>query len=99
MAFRSCLDDCMLKDFGYEGIPYTWCNKRKSKDSINEHLGRAIANWTWCNLWPRVKVIHDNAAHLDHIPLILHLKGVEQNKRGPKLFCFEAMWVGNEGCK
>ena len=26
--FRECLDFCGLKDLGYSGLPFTWCNRR-----------------------------------------------------------------------
>lgn len=79
---KSMLDDCLLKDLGYEGIPYTWCNKRRTQESISERLDRALANWSWCNLWPMVKVYHGHAAHSDHVPVILQLNGGDQNRRG-----------------
>ena len=26
--FRDCLDVCGLKDLGFSGLPFTWCNRR-----------------------------------------------------------------------
>ena len=26
--FRDCLDVCGLKDLGYSGLPFTWCNRK-----------------------------------------------------------------------
>ena len=32
--FRDCQDFCRLKDLGFSGLPFTWCNKRFNGDLI-----------------------------------------------------------------
>ncbi|KAF5444778.1 hypothetical protein F2P56_033883 [Juglans regia] len=95
-AFRALVYKCHLKDLGYEGVPYTWFNKRGPQDSISERLDRCLANRKWCNLFPYASVIHGTVAHSSHILIILHLNGGSHRRRGKKPFRFEAMWVETE---
>lgn len=43
--FWTILNDCDIRDLGYYGIPYTWCNKREGLSSISERLDRFLANF------------------------------------------------------
>ena len=41
--FSDCLDVCGLKDLGYSGLPYTWCNRRFGGQMVRVRLDRALA--------------------------------------------------------
>ncbi|KAG2667144.1 hypothetical protein I3760_15G097700 [Carya illinoinensis] len=97
--FQDLLDDCGLLDLGYIGNPFTWCNKREPQHSISERLDRGLANLTWKNLYPMANVNHGSVAYSDHVPIKLQLQNDRAQRRGQKLFRFEAMWVEDKGCK
>ncbi|KAL0434334.1 UNVERIFIED_CONTAM: hypothetical protein Slati_2767700 [Sesamum latifolium] len=33
--FRKCLDECGLRDKGYKGNPFTWCNGREAPNTVS----------------------------------------------------------------
>lgn len=53
-SFILVIDDCELKDMGYSGSIYTWCNRRGSNNNISERLDRFLANIEWKNLFNSV---------------------------------------------
>lgn len=44
VAFRATTDDCGLKDLGFEGFAFMWCNRRGTQANISECLDRCLAN-------------------------------------------------------
>lgn len=42
--FQSVLDECNLRDMGYRGEIFTWCNRRPVADRIFERLDRFVGN-------------------------------------------------------
>ena len=45
--FKDCQDFCRLKDLGFTGLPFTWCNKHFGGDLIWVRLDRALASVDW----------------------------------------------------
>ncbi|CAI9775160.1 unnamed protein product [Fraxinus pennsylvanica] len=97
---RRMMDDCLLRDLGYNGEKFTWCNWRDGTSSVLERLDRAVANLQWCTSFPQAVVIHGCSPYSDHILLWLEVECIDEKmKWSKKMFRFEAMWVGEEECK
>ncbi|XP_042962668.1 uncharacterized protein LOC122296939 [Carya illinoinensis] len=99
-AFRDVVEECELRDLGFNGYKFTWSNMREGSACINERVDRFLANSTWWNSYLNAKVVHGFAAYSDHLPIWLELEG-DTNflHRKKKLFRFEEMWVGNLDCE
>ncbi|XP_041011375.1 uncharacterized protein LOC121255166 [Juglans microcarpa x Juglans regia] len=98
-AFRSVLNDCELKDLGFAGSCYTWCNRREADDRICERFDRCLANAKWVDLFSAANVQHGSGSYSDHVLVWLDTNGAFQNKRGKMMFRFKAMWLGNTNCE
>lgn len=48
LEFQETLDFYSLRDMGYRGPKYTWCNKREGTACISERMDGFMANSTWC---------------------------------------------------
>uniref|UniRef100_A0A803QMV0 Reverse transcriptase n=1 Tax=Cannabis sativa TaxID=3483 RepID=A0A803QMV0_CANSA len=99
--FRKALDSCQLRDVGYEGSDYTWCNGRKN-DLIFERLDRVCGNLEWFDMFPSMKVRHLDRTNSDHCPLLLmeydpHVKR-HNTTRWRTRFHFESAWAEDEEC-
>ena len=69
--FRDCQDFCGLKDLGFIGLPFTWCNKRFNGDLIWIPLNRALASADWILKFPSSRLHHLQGLFSDHKPLWL----------------------------
>lgn len=56
--FRDCLDYCGLKDFGFSGLPFTWCNGRFNGPLVWVQLDKAFASVDWILKFPTVHLHH-----------------------------------------
>lgn len=52
------LNECRLKDLGFEGEKYTWEKSRGHANWTQERLDRGVANQGWCELFPNAVVQH-----------------------------------------
>lgn len=64
--FRRVLFDCELRDLGFTGPRFTWCNNRGGSASVCEKLDRFITNIHWCQFYPHSTVTHDSITYFDH---------------------------------
>lgn len=48
--FRETIDSCALKDLGFRGPKFTWCNNRDKEGCIYERLNQILATKPWCLL-------------------------------------------------
>lgn len=55
--FCEVLTACELRDLGYEGSPFTWCNNREKDGRIFERLNCFLANSLWCDLFLSIRLI------------------------------------------
>ncbi|KAG6718907.1 hypothetical protein I3842_04G176300 [Carya illinoinensis] len=98
LEFRNVISTCELKDLGFRGPRYTWCNKRDNSTVVLERLDRFMGNLCWCNMFERATIFHGFSSYSNHLPLGLDVMGAHLRKRRPKPFRFEAMWVVEEDC-
>lgn len=97
-SFRDVVGECGLRDLGFKGYPFTWCNRREGAQCISERLDRCLANTSWWHMFPNAIVTHGLVAYLDHVPLWVDMEGVVASLKIRVLFKFEAMWVGEQSC-
>ena len=98
--FRECLDFCGLKDLGYSGLPFTWCNRRFESNVVWVRLDRAVASPDWILKFPAVRLHHLPGMSSDHKPIWLCSDDIRKRFFRPnKPFRFEAMWIKDERCE
>ena len=99
-GFRDALDFCSLRDIGYNGFPFTWCNRRPGDHNIWVRLDRGVASVDWLLKFPTTRVHHLEAFHLDHRPLLL-ASDFESRRfyRKDRPFRFEVMWLKDKSCE
>ncbi|KAK9671644.1 hypothetical protein RND81_12G044500 [Saponaria officinalis] len=86
--FRDAVDDCGLRDVEFEGL--------------QSRLDRAMGNEAWMDLFPRAKLFHLTREGSDHAPIKLACKtlyNLHLSQPKLKLFRFEQIWVGEDGCE
>jgi len=54
--FNQIIVDCCLRNLGYEGYKYTWSNKSKYPETVEQRLDRYMATDVWMNCWKEVRV-------------------------------------------
>jgi exonuclease III len=79
-----------LVDLGYNGNPFTWCNKRHGRAKIKERLDHGLSNHDWLLLFPDSIVHHLPATASDHNPIKITTEG---NSSPLKPFKFESFWT------
>ena len=57
--FRDCQDFCGLKDLGFIGLPFTWCNRHFDGNLIWVRLNRALTSTDW--------ILKFSLSHLHHL--------------------------------
>lgn len=100
LAFRECLDDCGLKDLGYNGDVFTRCNRRCLGNQILKILDRFVTNLSFHDF-----VVNTGVYHLDwfdHRAIELnisfdHCTGGRKN--WSRNFTFEEIWLAHDDCK
>ncbi|XP_075663156.1 uncharacterized protein LOC142632674 [Castanea sativa] len=98
--FRDALDDCRLKDLGFNGYPFTWCNRKPGAHNVWIHLDRGVATVEWILRFPTSRIHHLDAFHSDHKPIFLCTNSeLKRFYRRGRPFRFEVMWVKDDSCK
>ena len=99
-GFRDALDFCGLKDIGFNGFPFNWCNRRPGDHNVWICLDRGIATVDWILRFPTTRIHNLDAFHSDHKPILL-ISDSEQKHfyRKGRPFHFEAMWLKNDSCE
>ena len=69
--FRDTLGVCGLRDLGFRGSPYTWCNQRLGTARTFERLDRCVATVVWQQCFTRYEVSHIIPPVSDHLMLKL----------------------------
>lgn len=89
--FQEVLNDCELRDLGFKGNPFTWCNNREGDQRVLEWLDRFLTNFLWCSVFPNGGVNHSFAAYSDHYLVVLDTEKFVHRGKSFKPFRFEAI--------
>ncbi|KAK9669946.1 hypothetical protein RND81_13G166200 [Saponaria officinalis] len=101
-GFRHAINDCGLRDLGYEGDPFTWKRGNCVDNIIRERLDRFLATDDWCSLFPNSQVTHFPQKNSDHSLILLDVSGLRaegNDIRGRRGFRFEAFWADSSDCE
>ena len=99
-SFKDVLDFCRLKDLGFSGFPFTWCNRRPGDHNVWVQLDKGVATVNWILRFPSTRVHHLDAFHSNHKPLLLCTDSeFKRFYRKGHPFRFEAMWIKEESCE
>ena len=99
-GFTDALDDCRFKDLGFSGFPCTWCNRCSSDQNVWVRLDRGVVTIEWILRFPSTRILHLNAFHSNHKPLLLATDSeLKLFYRKGRPFCFESMWLKERSCE
>lgn len=70
-SFREMMEDCELRDLGYEGSWYTWERGLTKQTRVRERLDRFMGNASWCVHFPEALVTH-MVFKSNHTPILLN---------------------------
>lgn len=97
-AFRDALDTCGFMDLGFTSSEFIWQGVRNGQ-VIWERLDRGVANYDWMAKFPTATIRHLHCISSDHRPLLLLLNPSGELARWKrKPFCYEEMWLADQGC-
>lgn len=92
LNFRRALVDCGLKDLGFFGSKFTWCNRY-----TKERLDRACSTPSWSAMYPCSRVVTLPPNKYDHNPLLIEVKAEPfAQRRRSRRFRFEEMWAQHQ---
>ncbi|XP_070048672.1 uncharacterized protein [Nicotiana tomentosiformis] len=91
LDFSSCMDNCEVKDLGYVGPKFTWCNNWDPIRRIWKRHDRTFATDLWCQLLQNNTVKHLPRTGSDDRPLLLSCHN--RNNNGIKYFRFLDFWT------
>ena len=99
-SFRDALDFCELKDLGFNGFPFTWCNRRPGDQNVWIRLDRGVATIEWILRFLTTRIHHLDCFHSNHKPVLLCMDS-ELNwfYRKSRPFQFDAMWLKDSTCE
>ena len=97
-GFREVVNACSLKDLGYSGPDFTWCNMQEGDNHIYLRLDRAFATNDWINYFSGTQVLHLVESTSDHCALLIADSIAVQPSRKCR-FHFEEMWTKKEECR
>ncbi|XP_071721888.1 uncharacterized protein [Rutidosis leptorrhynchoides] len=72
--FRDAAEYCELRDLGFYGPRFTWCNGQYQGTLISERLDRVLATEGWMALYPNARVINLVSPLSDHCSILLELE-------------------------
>ncbi|XP_059285600.1 uncharacterized protein LOC132039071 [Lycium ferocissimum] len=90
LDFINCMVDCGMKDAGYVGNDYTWCNGRRKMKRILKRLDRVMYNDKWFEEFSNVTARHLPRTGADHNTMLL--KCTLSNTPMVKYFKFLNFW-------
>ena len=97
-GFKSAVDSCGVKNLGYIGPHFTWCNMQEGKDRVYLRLDRALATQNWIDKYKEARVHHIVDLTSDHFALLVLDSFIPQHLR-KRRFHFKAMWIKKKECK
>ncbi|XP_015946226.1 uncharacterized protein LOC107471294 [Arachis duranensis] len=76
------------------GRPFTWSNRRRGDELIQERLDRFLVGVDWQQLYPNATVLRLSESGSDHAPLILDSN--PRTERSKRRFKFQERWCSND---
>ncbi|XP_010666976.2 uncharacterized protein LOC104884079 [Beta vulgaris subsp. vulgaris] len=98
-AFRDLLDDCALRDLGFDNPRYTWERGLSVTTRIRERLDRFVSNLEWTQIFPNHGVENLLRYKSDHSPIVTRLKAAATERGKRRGFRFETCWLLDAGCE
>jgi hypothetical protein len=92
VAFCDTLLVCELKDLGFQGLPFTYDNRRSGVANVKVRLDRALADDRWRDIFTDAIVMHLVTPCSDHCPLLIKLARDVVPSLGRKYKRYEIMW-------
>jgi hypothetical protein len=92
IAFRDILEVCELVDLGFNGLSFTYDNKRRGHANVTVRLDRAVACNEWSNIFSESEVVHLVSLCSDHFPILLKCVKEEASLHRPCRNHYEIMW-------
>ncbi|XP_074278377.1 uncharacterized protein LOC141601968 [Silene latifolia] len=103
--FHDAVDEAGIRDIPLEGYEFTFDNGqggyyKVGEDNRQSCIDRAMVNEAWFDMFPYARLFHLSREWSDHCPIkVVGDCRVGQDGRGAKVFRFEHIWVGEEGCE
>ncbi|XP_074290614.1 uncharacterized protein LOC141617329 [Silene latifolia] len=97
--FRAAVDDCGLRDVPWEGYNFSFDNGQAGEANRQSMIDRAMCTGEWLEMFPYAKLFYLEREWSDHAPIKLVLNAREKIGGEKRMFRFEQMWVGEEGCE
>ena len=97
-GFRRTVNAYGFLDLGYEGLDFTWCNRRSNRERISLRLDRVLITIEWKEQYRDAKVLHVIDSTSDHCTLVLTNQRNIQGC-GKRRFHFKAAWIRHDKCK
>lgn len=94
--FRDFLNKSELIDLELHGSKFTWINNPRDGFFSRERVDRALANWSWRQIFPHAMVLALPIVNSDHAPLVLKPK---PNLQSGRSFKYDAFWEDHEDCR
>nr|XP_025682322.1 uncharacterized protein LOC112783548 [Arachis hypogaea] len=93
-TFNSFIDDNSLIDIGMVGRPFTWSNRQRGDELIQERLDRFLVGVDWQQLYPNATVLRLSELGSNHSPLLLDSN--PRTERSKRRFKFQERWCFND---
>jgi hypothetical protein len=90
------LQDCELRDLGFEGPKFTWSNRQDADTHVKVRLDRAVANGSFSGLFEDCVVENIVTTSSDHYAVLISLERstrLANDQPVQQSFKFEAMWL------
>ena len=99
-CFSNAVNESQLRDLGYVGQNFTWCQKFGDRGWIRERLDRALVSTGWAQCFPTHQLYHLANLASDHCVLLLKDPPFPESTpwQRKKLFRFKSMWLQEESC-
>ncbi|XP_056695804.1 uncharacterized protein [Spinacia oleracea] len=98
--FREMMDDCSLRDLGFEGHWYTWERGITAQTMVRERLDKFVCNTSWAAAFPEASVQHLVRFKSDHTPILLSMgRPRKRKKKRKRAFKFESAWLLDDQCE